>query len=290
MPVRNGRIALPPALLAADVAYRRTGTETDRNPTLGCGTILHPREKPGLIHYVFAAGGSIVLLLRGGGWYRDAHGFERRLAPGDLFLRPPGERTSTTPDTGGDAAGVWLEFFLHIPASVWRAATEAGVFADAEPVWHPGIHGDLLRRLLALRERMRDPLAHPTCAVLGEILGLLAELRARHDAGAGTAADPLARAEALLRAHLDQPLPPEAVATRIGMPWETFRKRFRTRTGLAPAAYRQRARLELASSLLADHGLEVGAVARMVGYGDPFAFSKAFRRWTGAPPSSRRHR
>lgn len=287
MHVRNGQSGLPAELLTADVVYRRVGCATDPDPDLGCGTILHPRGRLGLVHYLFRTAGSVVLLLRGGGWYRDETGFERRLAPGDLFLRPPGVRTSTVPDVA-EGDGVWLEFFFHFPASAWSAAVESGVTRDAGPVWHPGLHADILLRLVALRERLRDPLANGDCALIGEMLVLLAELRARHDAGTGKAADPLARAEALLRSHLDQPLPPEAVAARIGLPWETFRKRFRARTGLGPAAYRQRARLELAASLLADHGLEVGTVANMVGYADGFAFSKAFRRWSGAAPSSRR--
>ena len=117
------------------------------------------------------------------------------------------------------------------------------------------------------------------------MLGLLADLRARHDATDGPAADPLARAEALLRTRFDRVLPAPAVASQVGMPWETFRKRFRQRTGQSPAAYRQIARLRHATILLADPHLEVATVAAMVGYADGFAFSKAFRRWAGVPPS-----
>ena len=135
---------------------------------------------------------------------------------------------------------------------------------------------------------MRDQTTWSTCSIIGTMVGLLAELRGRHDAADGASADPLARAELLLRAQLDQVLPVGAVATRVGLPWETFRKRFRARTGQSPAQYRQQARMQHAATLLANHDLGVAEIAALVGYADGFAFSKAYRRWSGAPPSAGR--
>jgi AraC-like DNA-binding protein len=265
-----------------DLVYRPFGPGPE--VTLGCGTIDHPPERLGRINYVFAESASAVLLLRGGGWYREGDGFSRRLAPGDLFLRLPGRLHQTIPDPDGQ----WVEFFIHMPRCAFETAVATGITAGVGVIWHPGLHADLLSRMGVLRERMRDQAGHSTCAVIGEMLVLLADLRSRHDAGAGLAQDPLAQAEALLREELDRPLPVRAVASRVGMAWEHFRKLFRQRTGLAPAAYRLRARMLHAEALLADPHLPLREVGRNVGYADAFAFSKAFRRWAGVAPSARR--
>lgn len=247
----------------------------------GCGTFVHPRGNPGKVRFHRPNACSAVLLLRGGGWYRDELGSERRLAPGDLVLRIPGRKHSTLADDDGE----WLEFFIHFPVSLWQALAEFEPALRDEPIWHPGVQRDILLRCVELRRQMHDQQAHSHAAIIATMVDLLVELRARHHAASGIPSDPLAAAEALLLGRLDQQLPPEAVAARVGLPWETFRKRFQQRTGLGPAAYRKQARLRHASVLLAGHELPVATVAKMVGYADTFAFSKAFRRWSGHAPS-----
>lgn len=288
MHVRTGKsggrsaTVVPLALLRRDVVYRPFGPGPE--VTLGCGTIDHGPGRWGRGTYCFEESASAVLLLRGGGWYREGEGFARRLAPGDLFLRLPGRVHQTVPDPDGQ----WVEFFIHLPLCAFETALASGLMTGVGVVWQPGLHADLLVRLAALRTRMRDQRGHPTCAVIGEMLMLLSELRSRHDAGTGTARDPLARAEALLGDELDRALPVRAVASRVGLAWEHFRKLFRQRTGLAPAAYRLRARMVHAEALLADQSLPLREIGRAVGYADAFAFSKAFRRWSGVAPSARR--
>lgn len=66
-----------------------------------------------------------------------------------------------------------------------------------------------------------------------------------------------------------------------------FARSFREVVGRAPMAYVTHWRLACAADLLAD-GATVASVAARVGYTDAFAFSTAFRRRYGHPPS--RHR
>lgn len=49
-------------------------------------------------------------------------------------------------------------------------------------------------------------------------------------------------------------------------------------------------RREIAERHLTVTGKTVGEVAFLLGYADPSAFSKAFRRWTGTPPGPYRRR
>jgi len=67
-----------------------------------------------------------------------------------------------------------------------------------------------------------------------------------------------------------------------------FAKRFRDAVGDSPARYLARVRMEHAKRLLADRA-SVAEVAVRLGYGSEAAFSRAFRRHAGVPPTQWRH-
>jgi AraC-like DNA-binding protein len=67
-------------------------------------------------------------------------------------------------------------------------------------------------------------------------------------------------------------------------------RRFTELVGEPPMAYLTGWRLALAADLLLEPGATVGAVARRVGYGSPFALSTAFTRVRGISPREHRAR
>ncbi len=64
-----------------------------------------------------------------------------------------------------------------------------------------------------------------------------------------------------------------------------FRRAFKDRMGLTPHKFRELKRMEFAASRLG-LGVSVKAVAAEVGFGDPYFFSRMFKRYLGASPSS----
>ncbi|GIF76296.1 cupin [Asanoa siamensis] len=89
----------------------------------------------------------------------------------------------------------------------------------------------------------------------------------------------------------------EAIHDAPGSPWtvetlarvalasrSSFAKRFRDEVGDSPARYLARIRMEHAKRLLTDR-TTVGEVAVRLGYGSEAAFSRAFRRHAGVPPT-----
>ena len=70
----------------------------------------------------------------------------------------------------------------------------------------------------------------------------------------------------------------------------TFLRRFQKATQLNPIAYLQQLRAGKARELLELSSLGVDEIAWQVGYQDPSAFRKIFRRLTGLSPSEYRHR
>ncbi|MGV9677814.1 AraC family transcriptional regulator [Nocardia sp. NPDC003482] len=77
----------------------------------------------------------------------------------------------------------------------------------------------------------------------------------------------------------------ESLAAHAAVSRATLYRRFIALFGESPLSYLTSRRMTLAAGLLAG-GEPVAAVARKVGYTNPFAFSTAFRRHHGRPPRS----
>jgi AraC-like DNA-binding protein len=78
-----------------------------------------------------------------------------------------------------------------------------------------------------------------------------------------------------------------ALAAEAGVAAPVFAQRFREVVGTAPLTYLRQRRMALAAEYLADPSATVAAVARRVGYVDPFSFSVAFTQERGTPPRLR---
>ena len=135
-------------------------------------------------------------------------------------------------------------------------------------------------------------------AVLDRLLDLLlvAALRTWFDSGDGAApgwytaaADPVVGpALHLLQDRPQQAWTVEALAREVASSRATLARRFTRLVGEPPMAYLTTWRLDLAADLLLEPGATLGAVARRVGYGSPYALSAAFSRRFGVSPSEHR--
>jgi AraC-like DNA-binding protein len=85
--------------------------------------------------------------------------------------------------------------------------------------------------------------------------------------------------------NLDHPWDLEQLAARINVTPEHLRRLCRRQVHASPMHYVTRLRLRHAASLLASRIYSVEVVARKVGYTNAFAFSTAFKREMGMPPS-----
>ncbi len=77
----------------------------------------------------------------------------------------------------------------------------------------------------------------------------------------------------------------EQLAHDAGVSRTVLAERFVHFTGLSPMHYLSGWRMQLAASRLGDSARTVAAIAQEVGYDSEAAFSRAFKRYTGVPPS-----
>lgn len=106
--------------------------------------------------------------------------------------------------------------------------------------------------------------------------GWLAGLRDRH----------VGRALALLHESPAEAWTLERLADRVGLSRSALHERFTRFTGHAPMQYLAQWRMQLASTMLRESSASIASVALEVGYESEAAFSRAFRRATGSPPSA----
>ncbi len=92
------------------------------------------------------------------------------------------------------------------------------------------------------------------------------------------------RACLLLQSRIEPTFTMREAARSCGMDYRRFRQGFRERTGMPPNAYQMEARMRRARHLLSDHSVK--QTATLLGYDDPFLFSRQFKKFFGAPPSS----
>ena len=97
------------------------------------------------------------------------------------------------------------------------------------------------------------------------------------------------RALALMHAAPARDWKLDALARETGLSRSGLAGRFVAMLGLPPMAYLARWRMQIATGLLAG-GADIASVAEAIGYGSEAAFSRAFKKQIGMPPSAWRHR
>ena len=102
----------------------------------------------------------------------------------------------------------------------------------------------------------------------------------------GLGDDRLAVALTLMHTHIERPWTVAQLARAAALSRSSFHERFARTVGIAPMEYLLAWRMQIARQLLRDGKLRAAEVAERVGYASGSAFSVAFRRHVGMPPSA----
>lgn len=78
----------------------------------------------------------------------------------------------------------------------------------------------------------------------------------------------------------------EALAREVALSRSVLAERFADLLGMGPMHYLSRWRMQIAAGLLSGGGVNIAEVAAQTGYGSEAAFSRAFKKVVGVPPSA----
>lgn len=245
-------------------------------------------------HPQWASAGDVIVLP-----YNDRHRMGGSSAAdcvpiGDLIQRPPWERMPLVHHGGGGPRTTVVCGYLTCDDPIFDR--RLGVFPSAFVVSPPeGPAREWVRTSIdfAMQQTTRlaaDRFVVPTGLpelLLVEILKLhLADVPAAGRGWVGAIRDPvLAPALAAIHEAPGRRWTVTALAREAGVSDSLLDERFRAVLGLAPIRYLTGWRMHVADDLLRRTALGIGAVARRVGYESEEAFSRAFKRTHGVPPS-----
>jgi len=77
----------------------------------------------------------------------------------------------------------------------------------------------------------------------------------------------------------------EDLAKEVGLSRSVLAERFGDLVGLPPMQYLAKWRMQIAAELLRGGGANIATIAAETGYGSEAAFSRAFKKVVGVPPS-----
>lgn len=200
---------------------------------------------------------------------------ECSLLPGDVIIFDPEHAYQYL---GGEATQYFWVHYTGLEAlSLTRAALPV-----AGTKLHIGIRQDIIRCFESLfREFIINdgPSGQLSCCLLRQIL-LLTERYAHEDA---RCALPLSSLE-FIHSHFREEIDIGWLAQMEHRSLSSFRAAFRQRTGSSPNEYIISQRISAACQLLSQTRMDIRAVAANVGYGDPYYFSRLFKKKVGMPP------
>jgi AraC-like DNA-binding protein len=270
-----------------------------------------PAQRGAVLHFV----------AEGGAWLGIGDGEWTELRAGDMVLLPQGADhvLADTPNRATQAAcSLHREAIGERIARISSGGTGPStllfscVVSVAEPAFHPLL--ELMPPFLVIR------VDHCHDSALPALVFTMAEEVAAQRVGAATVLarladvlvarvirawvehecpittgwiaamrDPhLGRALAAIHRDPGHPWSVESLAAVAGSSRSMFSERFTTVVGMAPGRYLAHWRMHIAQSWLRSDGLTVSEVAARLGYESEAAFSRAFKRVVGVPPSTLR--
>jgi len=251
----------------------------ESNGILSCGFLVKSAAKHREIDLSFSHYGAF-LLLDGSGEYTDEFGNHFHLCPGACVQRLPGVKHTITMDSTGD----WLEFFVCFGESTYRTLLALNLLSDT-PVLYPGLSHELLQKCLSLLKYFEAAQNTDILSLYFLIQNFATEIyfmdKRRHLSKHNQQYMELASRYLCDISHLHTPA---EVSQMVNIPYENFRKKFKTYYGLSPAAFQMRFRINHAKKCLLETHKKVGEIGEICGFADAFCFSKAFKKQCGISP------
>jgi AraC-like DNA-binding protein len=232
---------------------------------------------------------TLVLMVEGRGYFRDARGTDVEVGPGDVMLVFPEIAHAYGPKPGSD----WTQIYFVFDGpqfQLWRAQ---GLLDPARPVLRLGAADYWRRRLHEVVKAEPLHTAGAPMRALGRLLHVITDMIASdaestRQSGRDVWLDKSLRL--LGERGSDGWLAPQDVAPLVGLNYENFRKQFSELTRESPGRYQKRRRLEWACAAIYHGESSLKEIADSLGFCDVFHFSKAFKQEIGFTPSDYRKR
>jgi AraC-like DNA-binding protein len=229
----------------------------------------------------------MVYLTQGQGKYRSRECDEQKVRAGDLLLLFPGVWHNYFPLTKTG----WTEYWVLFNGAQPQYLADQGVLSPSAPIMHPGLDDELHQLFIQMLKCAQDRppgynylLAGMTFQILAKALSLVQGFE-----NSQRKMEPaIQKAKIYLEDHWDRIVDMTALARSLHVTYRHFRGQFKASTGISPHQYHLHVKINKAKELLEEQRLEIKEIAALLGFNDPYYFSRLFKKKTGLAPSELR--
>ncbi|GII59512.1 AraC family transcriptional regulator [Planotetraspora thailandica] len=284
MPIEEGfpnqRLSVVPRRVVAEASSRPV---TRRLMITDAG--YYPNAADHLMRRQVGIEEAILILCAAGAGWANIGGARHRVEANAALVIPRGVPHAY----GASDDNPWTIWWCHLRGADVAELTEAIGASESRPVVPIG----RLDRAVALLDEIvtvleRDHSSVSLMGAAGAAWKLLTQIVV--DRVMPAPGDPLQRAMAYLAERLDGTVRVADLASLVGISPSHLSALFRRATGGGVLAHHTALRMAQARNLLDTTDATVAAIARKVGYRDPFYFSRHFKRMHEASPTEYRNR
>lgn len=229
----------------------------------------------------------IVYVTEGGGRFTDSRGFSHCLVPGDLIFLFPGVGHTYGPGE----KDFWNEIFIIFEGPLFELWQNTELLNPRRPILHLEPVDYWFSRFKEAVWSVTQSGPEYALVRLCRLQQLLADILVYDQQQGVEQVDQvwLSQAKSLLQTTFYAKPDFEAIALKLGMSYDGFRKRFTKDAGVSPAKYHTLRRIDRACELLLNDSLTVKEIALHLGFVDEFHLSKRFKQIIGVSPTGFRN-
>jgi len=210
---------------------------------------------------------------------------------GDVFVTYPGEKHGTGPSPEGKGVLYWMllnmpnakERFLSLDSAAARQLTNAILKMPARRFKANDSIGRTLRHIFTVYDRNGNPLRKIELQNL--LLRLLLDVIEASHKSQHVVTPVILGVQEYVDRNIDSVFTVRQLARLTGLSETRFKSRFKAETGIPPADYVMRKKIDRAQLLFQSEDVSVTEVAMRLGFSTSHYFATVFRRYTGQTPS-----
>ncbi|WP_151733172.1 helix-turn-helix transcriptional regulator ['Paenibacillus yunnanensis' Narsing Rao et al. 2020] len=222
---------------------------------------------------------ALVLITAGAGSFLESGGRQQQVRAGSLFFFRPGYSYNFGPSPGG----FWDEYYISFNGKRVEEWREAGLLAGGTVFQNVAVHKlqTFFEEVLSLMDSGDAEEADLACLTLERmLLGVARQTGTQERPQSGI----MRQLRADLQACVYGRMEPAQIAAKHHISLSTLRRQVRSSTGYPLHEYIHRLKMAEAKHLLLNTSLQVQEIAGMLHYGDPFYFSRLYKKYMGVSP------
>lgn len=220
----------------------------------------------------------LVYITRGSGQFASKQIQLCDIHEGTVIVLKPGEWHTYRPDEATGWDSYWVGFSGLVTENLGSVNPLIKVGYDEEMV-------ALYRKILDVSNGERPGYQQLLSGILIHLVAYLLFREKDKNWRDKEVLDKIDKARLIIREKINTPLSPEEIAASLNMSYTWFRRMFRQYTGLAPAQYIVRLKIQKAKEMLSVSNKTIKEIAIGLGFESIDYFSTQFRKQTGQTPT-----